>query len=94
MENQWSDEAATGLDGLDLLAYRSRLLGGPEFVNPGGGNTSIKRRITDFQGRQTDVLTIKATGTDPGHYCHACFTGAYRVGMDEERTPQLRLFEA
>jgi len=64
MENQWSDEAATGLDGLDLLAYRSRLLGGPEFVNPGGGNTSIKRRITDFQGRQTDVLTIKATGTD------------------------------
>ncbi|HEU5323318.1 MAG TPA: amidophosphoribosyltransferase, partial [Methylomirabilota bacterium] len=37
---------------------------------------------------------LKATGTDPGHYCHACFTGTYRVGIEPEPTPQLRLFDA
>jgi amidophosphoribosyltransferase len=36
---------------------------------------------------------LKATGSDPSHFCHACFTGAYRVGIEPERTPQLRLFE-
>jgi amidophosphoribosyltransferase len=36
---------------------------------------------------------LKATGADPGHFCHACFTGAYRVGLEPEQTPQLRLFE-
>ncbi len=37
---------------------------------------------------------LKATGSDPGNYCHACFTGTYRVGIEPEATPQLRLFEA
>jgi amidophosphoribosyltransferase len=37
---------------------------------------------------------LKATGADPGHFCHACFTGAYRVGIEPEPTPQLRLFDA
>jgi len=32
---------------------------------------------------------LKATGSDPGHFCHACFTGAYRVGIEPEPTPQL-----
>jgi len=64
MENRWSDEAAKGIDDLSLLAYRSRLLGEPEIVNPGGGNTSIKRRLTDFRGREIDVLTVKASGSD------------------------------
>jgi amidophosphoribosyltransferase len=36
---------------------------------------------------------LKATGADPEHFCHACFTGDYRVGIEPERTPQLRLFE-
>jgi amidophosphoribosyltransferase len=36
---------------------------------------------------------LKATGADPAHFCHACFTGAYRVGIEPEQTPQLRLFE-
>jgi amidophosphoribosyltransferase len=35
---------------------------------------------------------LKATGTDPGQFCHACFTGNYRVGIEPERTPQLSLF--
>jgi len=37
---------------------------------------------------------LKATGSDPASYCHACFTGDYRVGLVQEPTPQLRLFDA
>ncbi|HEV8144380.1 MAG TPA: amidophosphoribosyltransferase [Methylomirabilota bacterium] len=37
---------------------------------------------------------LKATGTDPATFCHACFTGNYRVGIEPEQTPQLPLFEA
>jgi hypothetical protein len=36
---------------------------------------------------------LKATGADPGSFCHACFTGTYRVGIEPEPTPQLPLFE-
>ncbi len=36
---------------------------------------------------------LKATGADPNHFCHACFTGRYRVGFEAEDTPQLRLFD-
>ena len=36
---------------------------------------------------------LKATGTEPGQFCHACFTGSYRVGIEPEPTPQLSLFE-
>jgi amidophosphoribosyltransferase len=35
---------------------------------------------------------LKATGSDPSHFCHACFTGNYRVGIAPEPSPQLRLF--
>jgi amidophosphoribosyltransferase len=36
---------------------------------------------------------VKAAGSDPSQFCHACFTGNYRVGIVPEPTPQLRLFE-
>jgi len=36
---------------------------------------------------------LKATGAEPAHFCHACFTGNYRVGIEPETTPQLRLFD-
>ncbi len=36
---------------------------------------------------------LKATGGDPANFCHACFTGSYRVGIVPEATPQLRLFD-
>jgi amidophosphoribosyltransferase len=36
---------------------------------------------------------LKATGAAPEHFCHACFTGDYRVGLEPERAAQLRLFE-
>jgi amidophosphoribosyltransferase len=35
---------------------------------------------------------LKATGADPSQFCHACFTGNYRVGLEAEDTPQLALF--
>jgi amidophosphoribosyltransferase len=34
---------------------------------------------------------LKSTG-DPANFCHACFTGNYRVPIDAEATPQLALF--
>jgi amidophosphoribosyltransferase len=37
---------------------------------------------------------LKATGGDPSHFCHACFTGAYRVGIEPDATPQLKLFDS
>ena len=36
---------------------------------------------------------LKATGADPAHFFNACFTGNYRVGIEPEVTPQLRLFD-
>jgi amidophosphoribosyltransferase len=37
---------------------------------------------------------LKATGADPATFCHACFTGSYRVGIAPEETSQLRLFSS
>jgi len=37
---------------------------------------------------------LKSTGKDPSHFCHACFTGNYRVGIQPEEQDQLALFEA
>ena len=36
---------------------------------------------------------LKATGADPEHFCHACFSGQYKVGFDSGTRAQLRLFE-
>jgi amidophosphoribosyltransferase len=37
---------------------------------------------------------LKATGAEPAHFCHACFTGTYRVGIEPEPTPHLRPFDS
>ena len=37
---------------------------------------------------------LKATGSEPEHFCHACFTGQYKVGFDRSETAQLRLFDS
>ncbi len=36
---------------------------------------------------------LKSTGSEPSQFCHACFTGSYRVGFEREVTPQLNLFD-
>jgi amidophosphoribosyltransferase len=37
---------------------------------------------------------LKATGSDPNHFCHACFTGQYQVGFESEELAQLTLFDS
>jgi amidophosphoribosyltransferase len=37
---------------------------------------------------------LKATGSAPEHFCHACFTGQYKVGFDSGARAQLRLFDS
>jgi rhamnulose-1-phosphate aldolase/alcohol dehydrogenase len=63
--NRWSTEHATGLSPLELLAYRSNLLGADRSVaNWGGGNTSTKSTELDFRERPTRVLWVKGSGSD------------------------------
>jgi rhamnulose-1-phosphate aldolase/alcohol dehydrogenase len=65
MDNLWRENDAAGLAGLDLLVYRSRLIGcNPDLVLWGGGNTSIKQTETDFRGRAVRVMRIKGSGSD------------------------------
>ena len=65
MDNLWRDQDARGLEGIDLLVYRSRLIGREtRLVVWGGGNTSIKLQETDFRGRKTRVMRIKGSGSD------------------------------
>jgi rhamnose utilization protein RhaD (predicted bifunctional aldolase and dehydrogenase)/NAD(P)-dependent dehydrogenase (short-subunit alcohol dehydrogenase family) len=52
---------------LALRVYTTRLLGqDPKLVRHGGGNTSVKMRITDLMGDETDVLCVKGSGWDMG----------------------------
>ncbi|MGE4166874.1 MAG: bifunctional aldolase/short-chain dehydrogenase [Xanthobacteraceae bacterium] len=77
MENLWSDEAARAAvakyaaqgvnEDLALRTYTTRLLGGePRLVQHGGGNTSVKTKVTDRLGRSIDVLCVKGSGWDMG----------------------------
>ncbi len=52
---------------LALRVYTTRLLGrDPQLVLHGGGNTSVKTRLTDLNGDDTDVLCVKGSGWDMG----------------------------
>lgn len=67
MEDRWNDEKAAALQGdaLAELIYLSNLVGSdPSLTQPGGGNSSVKRRETDFAGRAVEVLRVKGSGTD------------------------------
>ncbi len=77
MKNCWSDREAeaivaryaarnVGRD-LALRVYTTRLLGSePRLVLHGGGNTSVKTRMTDILGDELDVLCVKGSGWDMG----------------------------
>ena len=50
---------------LALRVYTTRLLGGdPKLVLHGGGNTSVKTRMPDLAGDETEVLCVKGSGAD------------------------------
>ncbi len=64
-KNLWNDADAAGLSGLDLLVYRSNLLGADRSVcNIYGGNTGSKTVETDYRGRQVRTLWVKGSGSD------------------------------
>ena len=75
MQSRWIDRDAQatvdryGRNGvapdLALRIYTTRLLGcDSRLVLHGGGNTSVKTRMNDLVGDETDVLCIKGTGSD------------------------------
>jgi rhamnose utilization protein RhaD (predicted bifunctional aldolase and dehydrogenase)/NAD(P)-dependent dehydrogenase (short-subunit alcohol dehydrogenase family) len=77
MQNLWSDSdakaaiaqhAAKGIgEDLALRVYTTRLLGGePRLVLHGGGNTSVKTKVTDITGAPVEVLCVKGSGWDMG----------------------------
>jgi rhamnose utilization protein RhaD (predicted bifunctional aldolase and dehydrogenase)/NAD(P)-dependent dehydrogenase (short-subunit alcohol dehydrogenase family) len=52
---------------LALRVYTTRLLGqNPKLVLHGGGNTSVKMRLPDLMGDETEVLCVKGSGWDMG----------------------------
>lgn len=64
-KNLWNDADAAGLTGLDLLVYRSHLLGADRSVcNIYGGNTGSKVMETDFRGLSVYTLWVKGSGSD------------------------------
>ncbi|MGB9365282.1 MAG: bifunctional aldolase/short-chain dehydrogenase [Xanthobacteraceae bacterium] len=75
MKSAWADSDAQAAvaryarDGiardLALRVYTTRLLGqNPKLVLHGGGNTSVKTRMTDLNGEEVDVLCVKGSGWD------------------------------
>jgi rhamnose utilization protein RhaD (predicted bifunctional aldolase and dehydrogenase)/NAD(P)-dependent dehydrogenase (short-subunit alcohol dehydrogenase family) len=74
MENRWSDTEAEAYVAryrdrcnadVALRVYTARLIGQePMLVLHGGGNTSVKTRVKDDVGRDTEVLCVKGSGWD------------------------------
>src|ERR1700758_5449697 len=77
MKSAWVDADARALvdryaqqsigPDLALRVYTTRLLGrDPRLVLHGGGNTSVKTRVTDLLGEEAEVLCVKGSGWDMG----------------------------
>ncbi len=77
MRNRWNDAEARAAvarhagqgvsEDVALRIYTTRLLGSdPDLVLHGGGNTSVKTRMSDVLGQTHDVLCVKGSGWDMG----------------------------
>ena len=68
LQSLWNEAHAATLDEVDLLVYRSNLLGSdPRITNFGGGNTSAKVAMTDpLTGEDVHVMWVKGSGGDLG----------------------------
>jgi rhamnose utilization protein RhaD (predicted bifunctional aldolase and dehydrogenase)/NAD(P)-dependent dehydrogenase (short-subunit alcohol dehydrogenase family) len=67
MKSLWNTKEALkcGNDPLKLRVYTSRLLGQEsDLVLQGGGNTSVKKLVTDIFGETEDILYVKGSGWD------------------------------
>jgi rhamnose utilization protein RhaD (predicted bifunctional aldolase and dehydrogenase) len=79
LQDLWDEEMARGLDGPELLRYRSNLLGRDlRITNFGGGNTSSKTVEADpLDGREQVVLWVKGSGGDLGSIKRGGFATLY-----------------
>lgn len=75
----WDDAKAAGMSELDLLVYRSNLLGADlRLTNYAGGNTSAKIIEKDpLTGEPVDVLWVKGSGGDLGSIRKDGFASLY-----------------
>ena len=75
MKNNWSNKESKKYikkykslghsSDMALRVYTTRLLGkNSELVLHGGGNTSVKTKVKDLDGRLYDVLCVKGSGWD------------------------------
>lgn len=65
MKSTWQDSQTRKKTPLELLVYRSRLIGNESKLCVwGGGNTSSKTVETDHLGRSVRVLRVKGSGSD------------------------------
>jgi hypothetical protein len=67
------------LDAVELLFYRSNLLGSDQSItNTGGGNTSSKIKMNDpLSGEELDILWVKGSGGDLRAPTRANFASLY-----------------
>jgi amidophosphoribosyltransferase len=66
-----------------------------ELIGSSHDVSEIRRYLgADTLGYLSLEGTLKATGNDPDQFCHACFSGQYKVGFDTGEQSQLRLFDA
>jgi rhamnose utilization protein RhaD (predicted bifunctional aldolase and dehydrogenase)/NAD(P)-dependent dehydrogenase (short-subunit alcohol dehydrogenase family) len=83
LKNLWATPNTT--DELELLRYRSNLLGADlRITNFGGGNTSSKIEMNDpFTGKPTTVLAVKGSGGDLGSIKTSGFALLYMDRLEQ-----------
>ncbi|MEK7728984.1 MAG: bifunctional rhamnulose-1-phosphate aldolase/short-chain dehydrogenase, partial [candidate division KSB1 bacterium] len=79
LKDQWDANYAATLDGVELLRYRSNLLGADlRITNFGGGNTSSKLKHKDpLTGTEVEVMWVKGSGGDLGSIKREGFAALY-----------------
>ena len=79
LEDKWDDTIASELDELELLRYRSNLLGSDlRITNFNGGNTSSKlHQVDPIDGEMKRVLWVKGSGGDLGSIKRSGFASLY-----------------
>jgi rhamnulose-1-phosphate aldolase/alcohol dehydrogenase len=84
VQSLWeSSKAERQSSGLNELVYRSNIIGADRRVcNVFGGNTSAKTTVTDFRGREVEVMYVKGSGSDLASMKAGNFTG---LRMDDIR---------
>ena len=87
LKDLWDESEAAALAGnpLELLRYRSNLLGADlRNTNFGGGNTSSKIELPDvFTGQPVKVLAVKGSGGDLGSITSSGFALVYMDKIEQ-----------